>query len=73
MFLSSVTVGGLRRGADLIDIVVNAAQLWGIDLSHAIEKQIDANALLLALTVMTRNTDVFASCVARLLNPFRGA
>jgi len=52
-----------------------AAQLWGHlrvpDPNHAIDKQIAAIALLHDLTVVTRNTDDFASTGVRLLNPFR--
>jgi predicted nucleic acid-binding protein len=54
-----------------------AAQLWGHlrvpEQNHAIDKQIAAIALLQDLTVVTRNTDDFASTGVRLLNPFRDA
>jgi predicted nucleic acid-binding protein len=53
----------------------DAAQLWGrlrVPNPHnAIDKQIAAIALLHDLTVVTRNTDDFAGCGVRLLNPFQ--
>ncbi len=52
----------------------DAAQIWGRlrvpDPHNAIDKQIAAIALLHDLTVVTRNTDDFAGCGVRLLNPF---
>ena len=54
----------------------DAAQIWGRlrvpNPHHAIDKQIAAIALLHDLTVVTRNTNDFASCGVRLLNPFQG-
>jgi len=53
----------------------DAAQIWGrlrVPNPHnAIDKQIAAIALLHDLTVVTRNTDDFAGCGVRLLNPFQ--
>jgi predicted nucleic acid-binding protein len=53
----------------------DAAQLWGrlrVPNPHnAIDRQIAAIALLHDLTVVTRNTDDFAGCGVRLLNPFQ--
>lgn len=53
----------------------DAAQIWGrlrVPNPHnAIVKQIAAIALLHDLTVVTRNTDDFAGCGVRLLNPFQ--
>lgn len=53
----------------------DAAQIWGRlrvpNPQHPIDKQIAAIALLHDLTVVTRNTDDFAGCGVRLLNPFQ--
>jgi predicted nucleic acid-binding protein len=55
----------------------DAAQIWGrlrVPNPHnAIDKQIAAIALLHNLTVVTRNTDDFAGCGVRLLNPFQAS
>jgi predicted nucleic acid-binding protein len=71
-FLASVTVGELRRGADLIRHRGDQPQAALLDqwleqvLQNfgnrvlAIDKQIAAIALLHDLTVVTRNTDDFA-------------
>jgi toxin FitB len=59
----------------VLDLDGDAAQIWGrlrVPNPHnAIDKQIAAIALLHDLTVVTRNTDDFAGCGARLLNPFQ--
>jgi toxin FitB len=53
----------------------DAAQIWGrlrVPNPHnAIDKQLAAIALLHDLTVVTRNSDDFAGCGVRLLNPFQ--
>jgi predicted nucleic acid-binding protein len=50
------------------------AQVWGRlrvpNPENPLDKQIAATALIHELTVVTRNTDHFASTGARLLNPF---
>jgi predicted nucleic acid-binding protein len=55
----------------------DAAQIWGRlrvpNPNNAIDKQIAAIALLHNLTVVTRNTDDFAGCGVRLLNPFQAS
>lgn len=57
-----------------LGLVGDAAQILGRlrvpDPHHAIDKQIAAIALQHDLTVATRNTNDFASCGVRLLNPF---
>jgi toxin FitB len=62
-------------GDRVLDLDGDAAQIWGrlrVPNPHnAIDKQIAAIALLHDLTVVTRNTDDFAGCGVRLLNPFR--
>lgn len=59
----------------VLDLDGDAAQIWGrLRVPHphnAIDKQIAAIALLHDLTVVTRNTDDFAGCGVRLLNPFQ--
>ena len=63
-------------GDRVLDLDGDAAQIWGrlrVPNPHnAIDKQIAAIALLHDLTVVTRNSDDFASCGVRLLNPFQG-
>ena len=63
-------------GDRVLDLDGDAAQIWGrlrVPNPHnAIDKQIAAIALLHDLTVVTRNSDDFAECGVRLLNPFRG-
>ena len=81
LFLAPVTIGELRREVlqiysdRVLDLDGDAAQIWGrlrVPNSHnAIDKQIAAIALLHDLTVVTRNTDDFAGCGVRLLNPFQ--
>ncbi|QNI79171.1 PIN domain protein [Synechococcus sp. RS9909] len=62
-------------GDRVLDLDGDAAQIWGrlrVPNPHnAIDKQIAAIALLHNLTVVTRNTDDFAGCGVRLLNPFQ--
>jgi len=62
-------------GDRVLDLDGDAAQIWGRlrvpDPHNAIDKQIAAIALLHDLTVVTRNTDDFAGCGVRLLNPFQ--
>lgn len=62
-------------GDRVLDLDSDAAQIWGrlrVPNPHnAIDKQIAAIALLHDLTVVTRNTDDFACCGVRLLNPFQ--
>jgi Predicted nucleic acid-binding protein, contains PIN domain len=62
-------------GDRVLHLDSDAAQIWGrlrVPNPHnAIDKQIAAIALLHDLTVVTRNTDDFAGCGARLLNPFQ--
>jgi predicted nucleic acid-binding protein len=62
-------------GDRVLNLDGDAAQLWGrlrVPNPHnAIDKQIAAIALLHDLTVVTRNTDDFAGCGVRLLNPFQ--
>jgi predicted nucleic acid-binding protein len=62
-------------GDRVLDLDGDAAQIWGrlrVPNPHnAIDKQIAAIALLHDLTVVTRNTDDFAGCGVRLLNPFQ--
>lgn len=59
----------------VLDLDGDAAQIWGrlrVPNPHnAIDKQIAAIALLHDLTVVTRNSDDFAGCGVRLLNPFQ--
>jgi predicted nucleic acid-binding protein len=61
-------------GDRVLSLDGDAAQIWGRlrvpDPHNAIDKQIAAIALLHDLTVVTRNTDDFAGCGVRLLNPF---
>jgi toxin FitB len=61
-------------GDRVLDLDGDAAQIWGrlrVPNPHnAIDKQIAAIALLHDLTVVTRNSDDFADCGVRLLNPF---
>jgi predicted nucleic acid-binding protein len=84
LFLAAVSIGELRRGVELIrhrgahpqaQLDGDAAQIWGRlrvpDPQNAINKQIAAIALLHHLTMVTRNTDDFAGCGVRLLNPFQ--
>ena len=63
-------------GNRVLDLDSDAAQIWGrlrVPNPHnAIDKQIAAIALVHDLTVVTRNSDDFASCGVRLLNPFQG-
>jgi predicted nucleic acid-binding protein len=63
-------------GDRVLDLDGDAAQVWGrlrVPNPHnAIDKQIAAIALLHDLTVVSRNSDDFASCGVRLLNPFQG-
>lgn len=63
-------------GDRVLDLDGDAAQIWGrlrVPNPHnAIDMQIAAIALLHDLTVVTRNSDDFASCGVRLLNPFQG-
>lgn len=66
----------LQTSSDrVLDLDGDAAQIWGqlrVPNPHnAIDKQIAAIALLHDLTVVTRNTDDFAGCGVRLLNPFQ--
>ena len=62
-------------GDRVLDLDGDAAQIWGrlrVPNPHnAIDKRIAAIALLHDLTVVTRNTDDFAGCGVRLLNPFQ--
>jgi predicted nucleic acid-binding protein len=62
-------------GDRVLELDSDAAQIWGrlrVPNPHnAIDKQIAAIALLHDLTVVTRNTDDFAGCGVRLLNPFQ--
>jgi toxin FitB len=62
-------------GDRVLDLDGDAAQIWGrlrVPNPHnAIDKQIAAIALLHDLTVVTRNSDDFAGCGVRLLNPFQ--
>lgn len=55
---------------------LDTAQVWGrLRVPHPeniLDKQIAATALIHDLTVVTRNTDDFASTGVRLLNPFDG-
>lgn len=67
----------LQTSSDrVLDLDGDAAQIWGrlrVPNPHnAIDMQIAAIALLHDLTVVTRNSDDFASCGVRLLNPFQG-
>lgn len=61
-------------GDRVLDLDGDAAQIWGRlrvpDPHNALDKQIAAIALLHDLTVVTRNTDDFAACGVRLMNPF---
>lgn len=61
-------------GDRVLSLDGDAAQIWGRlrvpDPHNAIDKQIAAIALLHNLTVVTRNTDDFAGCGVRLMNPF---
>jgi predicted nucleic acid-binding protein len=86
-FWAAVTIGELRRGVELIrhrgdqpqaqlleQWQMEVLQIYGDRVPHphtAIDKQIAAIALLHDLTVVTRNTDDFAGCGVRLLNPFQ--
>lgn len=62
-------------GNRVLDLDGDAAQIWGrlrVPNPHnAIDKQIAAIALLHDLTMVTRNSDDFADCGVRLLNPFQ--
>ena len=58
----------------ILNFDVEAAQVWGHlrvpHHEHILDKQIAAIALTNELTVVTRNTDDFASSTVKLLNPF---
>jgi len=76
LLLEQWLVDVLRTYGDrVLDLDGDAAQIWGrlrVPNPHnAIDKQIAAIALLHDLTVVTRNTDDFAGCGVRLLNPFQ--
>ena len=62
-------------GDRLLPVDVGVARRWG-QLSASVghdgaDRLIAAIALLHDLTVVTRNTDDFAGCGVRLLNPFQ--
>ena len=58
----------------ILNFDVEAAQVWGHlrvpHHEHILDKQIAAIALTNELTVVTRNTNDFASSAVKLLNPF---
>ncbi len=58
----------------ILDFDLECAQVWGKLMSsnphHEVDKQIAAIALVYDMTVVTRNTDDFAGCRVRTLNPF---
>jgi len=58
----------------ILNFDIEAAQVWGhLRVPHheyILDKQIAAIALTNELTVVTRNTDDFASSTVKLLNPF---
>ncbi len=58
----------------ILDFGSTEANIWGVlrvpHHENSIDKQIAATALAYDLTVVTRNTDDFASTGAKLLNPF---
>ena len=60
----------------ILDFGNTEANIWGaLRVPHhenSIDKQIAATALAYDLTIVTRNTDDFASTGAKLLNPFSG-
>ena len=59
----------------ILPLDADSAQVWGRlrvpHPEHALDKLIAATALMHDLTVVTRNSDDFAGCGVRLLNPFR--
>lgn len=60
----------------ILDFGNTEANIWGaLRVPHhenSIDKQIAATALAYDLTIVTRNTDDFASTGTKLLNPFSG-
>lgn len=71
LYISSITIGELRRAVDLIFHRGDTIQEMRVPNSqHALDKLIAATALNYDLTVVTRNVKDFESTGARLLNPF---